>query len=86
VGAKVKSFDEIKIVSTNAAVVTGRLHKAPFDGPNGIWTVELKCMARGNARILAKFLGVVVATIDIEAVKLNAVGVSKLHSETGFVV
>ncbi len=85
VGIKVKSFSEIKIVSSNPIVVSGTIHKAPFDGPKGIWTVDLKCRAKGSAKILAKFLGVVVAVLDVEVVAANNVGMPILQTETNLI-
>lgn len=81
VGVKVKSFREVKIVSSDASIVSASIHKAPFDGPRGIWAVDLKSNAKGTARIVAKFLGAVVATLEVEAVTLNAISVPMFRTE-----
>ena len=82
VGVSIKSIDEIKIVSTAPTIVSGRIHKAPFDGPRGIWTIDLTSRTRGKAQILAKFLGVVVATLEVETVMFDSISLPIFHTRT----
>ncbi len=73
VGVKAKSYCEITLVSTAAEVVSASIHKAPFDGPKGIWCVDLKSYARGKAKIQARVGEETVASIDVEIVTISAV-------------
>jgi hypothetical protein len=50
--------------STNAKVVSGVL-VALFNGPRGIWTVDLRAQAEGEAEVRAKLEGDVVATLAV---------------------
>src|SRR5687767_6930983 len=57
----------LAIDSTNGAVVTGRL-VALFDGPKGIWTVDLSAAGVGKAEIVAKRAGERIASLAMTVV------------------
>src|SRR4051812_26965487 len=57
----------LSVESTNAAVVTGQF-VALFDGPKGIWTVDLSAGGVGNAEMVAKRAGERIASLKLTVV------------------
>lgn len=57
----------LQVISTKITAVTATI-VALFNGPKGIWTVDIKAITKGNADILAKLNGKEVArlTVNVE--------------------
>jgi len=64
VDVKARVATDIKLVSgTN---VVAKVRTSPFDGPKGIWIVEITGSVNGTTTLKAEFGGKTVATIDIK--------------------
>lgn len=59
----------IQLHFTNPQIATGQINDRPFDGPKGIWTIDISALALGNAEIHAKHNGKVVAKLRITVAK-----------------
>lgn len=55
--AKVNRNNDIALISSNALVATAKVSKNPFNGPKGIWTVDLTPKTKGKAEIKAQVKG-----------------------------
>jgi hypothetical protein len=52
--AKVNKYSDIALSSSNASIVIAKISKNPFNGPKGIWTIDLTPKAKGKAEIKAQ--------------------------------
>jgi hypothetical protein len=62
--AKVNNVSEITLRSGNNAIATAKIYKTPFNGPKGIWTIDLTPRKNGKVDIKATVKGTT-ATLKI---------------------
>ena len=63
VDVKARVATDIEIISGKS--ITAKLNSSPFDGPKGIWIIDLKGVEVGKTILQAKFGGKVVATSEV---------------------
>ena len=51
--AKVNKVSEITLRSSNTSIATANISKTPFNGPKGIWTIDITPKTKGKAEIKA---------------------------------
>ena len=74
---------KLQLNSTDAKVVTATL-QALFDGPKGIWSVDLRAASKGKAEIEAKLNGAAVAKVVVTVIE--KLGLPAAAGEQGMLV
>lgn len=66
--AKVNKYSDVALSSSNISIATAKISKNPFNGPKGIWTIDLTPKTKGKAEIKAQVKGST-ATLKISIVE-----------------
>ncbi len=66
VGVKARVASDISLKISSDAVISAKINDAPFDGPKGIWVVDLSSKAKqGSATVEAYHQNTLVAKIEV---------------------
>lgn len=82
-GVKARIASDISVTSSMAAIVAAKLLSAPYDGPKGVWTVDLEAKAEGKAKISASHKNTPAASIDVEVFKPEKISLDANSTEAG---
>lgn len=65
VGVKARVASDIKL-KIDGKFAAAEIHKSPFNGPQGIWTVTVEALALGNSTLTAIYNGKEAARLDLK--------------------
>lgn len=82
VGVKARVANDITL-TTSANGATASLKSSPFDGPRGIWVVELTGVSAGTIKLEAKHDNNVVASLEIKVFQKTLIALPDINTNEG---
>lgn len=81
VDVKARVSTDITLVKSDK--VTATIKSSPFDGPNGIWVVDIKAVGIGKTTLEAKFNNTSAAKVDIKTFNKIMIQLPRENTEEG---